>query len=108
VGDGERRVIMAWGVACKNCGWQDTDHDNWLIHSKEEEKLRKTVVPGRSVSLEKCPGFEYSDEGLLEAFRTASRETDGFEDQEGRIMLEGIYEEMCERGIPLPEGFSAP
>jgi hypothetical protein len=48
---------MAYGLVCKHCGCQETEHrDTWLA----EDPLVK--VKGYRRTLAKCPGFEYQPE----------------------------------------------
>ncbi|MEK7635149.1 MAG: hypothetical protein AAB446_01825 [Patescibacteria group bacterium] len=94
---------MSWGVACKDCGWQETDHFNQLYLSEEEKELGKIVVSGYKVSLNSCLKFEFSNEGLMEAYDRVMIETDKYS-QERETELEWIAEEFINRNLPLPEG----
>lgn len=45
---------MAFGILCKYCGWQETEHEDKTLVSEGE---RKKVFFGRSRSLAKCNKF---------------------------------------------------
>jgi hypothetical protein len=52
--DIKKGPFMAFGILCKHCGWQESEHDDkGLVLAKE----RETVFSGKSRSLAKCRKF---------------------------------------------------
>ena len=45
---------MAFGILCKHCGWQETDHT--------EGPDDKDIAEGRTHPLADCPGYHPEDE----------------------------------------------
>jgi hypothetical protein len=45
---------MAFGILCKHCSWQETEHeDKTLVYESD----RKKIFPGRTRSLAECKKF---------------------------------------------------
>jgi hypothetical protein len=55
---------MAHGLLCKNCGWQETDHDFY----PEDPDINR-VMPGKKNSLVKCRKFVLTREDRAESNR---------------------------------------
>ena len=46
-----KEEMMAHGVLCKHCGWQETEHDDQSLLTEEE---RNQVIPGYKKTLKNC------------------------------------------------------
>lgn len=58
---------MAYGILCKHCGWEETNHQKGINEESYNAAIRR--LPGRRYSLigePPCPGFEYSKKGRKE------------------------------------------
>lgn len=60
---------MAYGMQCKNCGYQQTEHENRLFFDKDFGGQIYKVAPGFKKSLNDCPGFEYTQNDFNEAVK---------------------------------------
>ncbi|MBI5912888.1 hypothetical protein HY839_00400 [Candidatus Azambacteria bacterium] len=61
---------MAYGIRCKHCGWEESDHSEGVNEEAYHVALRR--LPGRRYSLigtPSCPGFAYSKRGFKEKER---------------------------------------
>jgi hypothetical protein len=70
-------IVMADGILCKHCGWQETDHDiaaDAADNEREPEEAWKKKLRGFKKSLLDCPGYAPKNQRLAKKLAKEAEE----------------------------------